>query len=123
MNFNKLIGIRATRNPFKTRLRKPLKTDIIRIEILHPIGPLSGQPNTDLGSDSDAALALEGDGVHGALMGNVGAALAEQAVHQGGLSMVDVRDHRHVTEPVRIEGAAGGRGSGRGGGGRGGEGA
>lgn len=56
-------------------------------------------------------------------MGNVGAALAEQAVHQAGLSMVDVRDHRHVTEPVRIEGAAGGRGSGRGGGGRGGEGA
>lgn len=50
-------------------------------------------------------------------MGNVGAALAEQTVHEGGLSMVDVSDHRHVAEQARIERAAGGRGSRRGGGG------
>lgn len=52
---------------------------------------------TDLGGYSDAAFALKSDRVHGALVRDVRATLAEQAVHECGLPMVDVRDHRHVS--------------------------
>ena len=81
----------------------------------------------NLWGDSDAALALEADGVHGAFVGDIGAALAEKAVHEGGLAVVDMRYHRHVAEPARVEcadwGYGGGWGGGGGGGGRRGEGA
>lgn len=73
---------------------------------------------TNLGSDGDTALAFEGIGIHGALVGDVGAALAEDAVHEGGLAVIDMSDHCHVAKAVGVEGSSGG-GGGRGGGGGG----
>lgn len=71
---------------------------------------------TNLGSDGDAALALEGNGIHGALVGDVGAALAEKAVHESGLAVVDMGDNRHVAEAAgvkrSVERSDGGGGSG-----------
>lgn len=52
-------------------------------------------------------------------MGYVGSALAKQSVHEGGLAVVDVGDHRHVTQTTGIKGAVDERGSGRGGSGGG----
>lgn len=52
-------------------------------------------------------------------MGDVGAALAEETVHEGGLPMVDVGYHGDVPELARVEralGSSGGRGGGSGGG-------
>ena len=57
----------------------------------------------DLGSDGDAALALEADGIHGALVWDVDAALAEEAVHQSSLAVVNVSDDGHVAEAGRVE--------------------
>lgn len=54
-------------------------------------------------------------------MGDIGAALAEKAVHEGGLPMVDVRNHRYVTEAGGVQGVVLGRGGGGGGRGGGGE--
>lgn len=74
-----------------------------------------------LGGNGDAALALEADGVHGALVWDVGAALPQEPVHQRRLPVVDVGYHRHVADAGRVEGASGpqGRGGGcRRGGGR-----
>src|SRR6185437_12780381 len=55
-----------------------------------------------LREDGDATLAFEVVGVHGAL-GDLlvvaeGAALLQQAVHEGRLAMVDVRDDRDVAD-------------------------
>lgn len=55
-----------------------------------------------LGGDSDAALALEADVVHGALVGDVGTALPEDPVHQRRLPVVDVGNHRHVADAGRV---------------------
>lgn len=55
-------------------------------------------------------------------MGEVGAALAEEAVHEGGLAVVDMSDHGQVAEAAGVEGGGGGC-CGRGSGGSGGEGA
>lgn len=63
-----------------------------------------------LGSNGDAPLALEADGVKGPLVWDVGAALTEQPVHQGGLPMVNVGYHGHVPQPAWVERAAGGVG-------------
>lgn len=49
-------------------------------------------------------------------MGDVGTALAEEPIHEGGLAVVNVGDHRHVTETGRIQRAPirrGGSGGGR----------
>lgn len=51
-------------------------------------------------------------------MGDIGAALAEEAVHEGGLAVVDVGDHRHVSKSAGIQRTA--RSGGIGGGWRGG---
>lgn len=59
-----------------------------------------------LGGDGDATLALESDGIEGALVRDVGAALSEEPVHEGGLPVVDVGDHGHVTYPARVKSAA-----------------
>lgn len=50
-------------------------------------------------------------------MGDVSAALAEQPVHERGLAVVDMGDHRHVPKPARVDRRARCRGSGCGGGG------
>ena len=81
----------------------------------------SNNNDSDLGSDSDTTLSLKADGVHGAFMGDIGAALAEKAVHEGGFPMVDVRNHRYVTETGRVQGGVLGSGGGSGGGRGGGE--
>lgn len=36
-------------------------------------------------------------------MGDVGTALAEEPIHEGGLAVVDVGDHRHVAEPGGVQ--------------------
>lgn len=54
-------------------------------------------------------------------MGDVGTALAEEAVHERGLAVVDMSDHCHVAEPGRVEGGGAGSGGGGGGGGSGSE--
>ena len=48
-------------------------------------------------------------------MGDVGATLPEEPVHQGGLPMIHMCNHGHVPEPVRVQGASwsGGCGSSR----------
>src|SRR5881392_3601131 len=55
-----------------------------------------------LGQDGDALLPLQVVGVHRALLdllvGPVGPGLAEEVVHQGGLSVVDVRDDGDVAD-------------------------
>lgn len=63
-----------------------------------------------LGGNGDAALALEADGVHGALVWDVGAALPQEPVHQRRLPVVDVGYHRHVADAGRVEGASGPQG-------------
>lgn len=45
-------------------------------------------------------------------MGDIGAALAEKAVHEGGLAVVDMRYHGDVAEPARVECADWGYGGG-----------
>jgi hypothetical protein len=70
---------------------------------MHPTGAV-----TYLGGDGNAALALEADGVHGALVGDVRPALSQESVHERRLPVVDVGDHRHVADAGRIPDAAGG---------------
>jgi hypothetical protein len=72
---------------------------------------------TYLGGDGNAALALEGYGVHGTLVGDVRPALSQESVHERRLPVVDVGDHRHVADAGWVPDAAGGE-SGRGGRGR-----
>jgi hypothetical protein len=54
-------------------------------------------------------------------VGDVGAALPQEPVHQRGLPVVDVGNHRHVADAGRVRDASqresgrGGRGCGRGG--------
>lgn len=74
-----------------------------------------------LGGDGDTALALETDGIEGALVGDVGAALAEEPVHEGGLPVVDVGYDGHVADPAGVQRGPGGGGRRRGVRGSGGE--
>ena len=57
-----------------------------------------------LGEDGDPLLALQVTGVQDAvdqrLVGTEGAGLAQQAIDQGRLAVVDVRDDRHVAQVV-----------------------
>jgi hypothetical protein len=62
---------------------------------------------TYLGGNGDAAFALEADGVHGALVGDIGAALPQEPVHERSLPVVDVGYHRHVSDAGRVHDAAG----------------
>ena len=63
----------------------------------------SNNNEADLRSDSDTTLSLKADGVHGPFMRDISTTLAEEAVHEGGLPMVDVRNHRYVTEAGGVE--------------------
>ena len=62
----------------------------------------------DLGEDGDAALALDVVGVHGAfghaLVFAELAGLLQQAIHQRGLAMVNVRDDRDVAQDLSHQG-------------------
>lgn len=49
-------------------------------------------------------------------MGYVGATLTKQSIHEGGLAMVNMRDHSHIAKTARVEGAVRFSGGGRGGG-------
>lgn len=69
-----------------------------------------GTRNLHLGSDCDAAFALEADGVEGALVRDVGAALPEKTVHESRLSVIDMSYNGHVTEVGGVRRVRNGRG-------------
>lgn len=58
---------------------------------------------THFRSNGDAALALEANGIESALVGEVGAALPQQLVHQSRLPVINMGNHGHVPEPGRVE--------------------
>jgi hypothetical protein len=70
-----------------------------------------------LGRDGDALLPLELHGVHEALCEGLAfaehAALLDHGVHQGGLSMVDVRDDGDVADSLVAHQGNGARGHGK----------
>lgn len=71
--------------------------------------------STHLRRYGDTALALEADGVHGPLVGDVGATLAEQAVHESSLSVVYMGNNGDVAETVGVNGGIRGNGGTKGG--------
>lgn len=78
--------------------------------------PSSGLSLSDFGSDGDPALALEIDRVHCPLVRDVGSTLSEEPVHESGLPVVDVSNHRHVPQPAGVQRCRRRRGGGGGGG-------
>lgn len=62
---------------------------------------------TYLGGNGNAALALKADGIHGALVGDIGPALSKEPVHERRLPMVDVGYHRYVADAGWVHDAAG----------------